>query len=324
MKTVSRDHFNLGETQILTLTADDIARFFGITTNEFTEDCRQLIVGSDFRYRRLNAIERDNVLLHVLKRINASDLTVAGKEGKERWERGWNEILKNFKESDCDINYLVPQYIRPKQVIRLDGDYAEPQGVNFELDYYNVFRRWLFWTYLGDVDSIFEFGCGTGYNLIELAKIFPKKELHGLDWVSAPKEILRLTAQKYGYNVTGHVFDMFEPDETLLFREGAAILAIGALEQLGTNFEPFIQFVLRRKPALFVHVDSVLELYDENTLFDYFAVKFDRRRNYLEGYLTRLRELEKDGIIEILKVHKSRFGSLFHDGYSLIVWRPKT
>ena len=82
---------------------------------------------------------------------------------------------------------------------------------------------------------------------------------------------------------------------------------MGALEQIGTNFEPFLQFILEQKPSLFVHVDSILEWYDENSLMDYLAAKFCRKRKYLEGYSPRLEQLEKEAKIEILKKWRSPF-----------------
>ena len=54
-----------------------------------------------------------------------------------------------------------------------------------------------------------------------------------------------------------------------------------------------------------------------------FALKFEHRRGYLDGYLTYLRHLESLGKIKILKVHHSHLGTLSHDGSSsYIVWKP--
>jgi hypothetical protein len=191
------------------------------------------------------------------------------------------------------------------------------------LHFYKIFRHWLFRKYLSEFDAIYEFGCGTGFNLVELAKLYPKKILHGLEWVEPPQKIMKILRERHGYNITGHLFDMFSPDKNLEVVPGSAFLAIGALEQLGDNFESFLKFVLEKKPSIFVHVDSFVELYDENNLSDYLALKHDIKRNYLNGYLTRLRELEKDGRVEIMQVQKVPCGGLYHDGYSHVIWKPK-
>lgn len=46
-----------------------------------------------------------------------------------------------------------------------------------------------------------------------------------------------------------------------------------------------------------------------------------KNRGYLNGFLDRLKALESEGAIEILGTHRT-FGSLFHDGYTLLVWKP--
>lgn len=300
----------------------NFAELFGVPIEKFPDDLKALINQSDFSYRNLDAGEIKDVVLKIQKKIDSPDLGIAGAEGKERWIKGWRENLDNFVESDYDVDKLIPKFIRSNQPIRLFGDYIMPVNSEFELHFYNIFRLWLSRKYLSAFDTVYEFGCGTGFNLVELAKLYPEKKLHGLEWVSPPIEIMRLLRKQHGYNITGHLFDMFSPDKNLEIAPDSAFLAIGALEQLGKNFESFLEFVLEKRPSIFVHVDSLTELYDENNLSDYLALKHDIKRNYLRGYLTRLRELEKEGRVEIMKVQKMPCGGLYHDGYSHIIWRP--
>jgi hypothetical protein len=102
------------------------------------------------------------------------------------------------------------------------------------------------------------------------------------------------------------------------------VVTIGTIEQLAGDFEPFLQFLLRRSPALCIHVEPTVELYDEDNLVDYLAVKFHRKRGYTEGFLPRLQQLEDQGRIEIVKVKRLFFGSLLMEGYNLLIWRPRT
>lgn len=307
------------------IAVDDFAELLGVTTAELSSDCRALIETFNSQYQILTGKERDCIILDILKKIESSELTRAGNESKARWQKDWDDNLKEFIDSDCNISALAPIFLRRERPIRFRGEYIKPVDPHFELIMYTVFRRWLFRKYLGDpaITTIYEFGCGTGYNLAEMASLYPEKELHGLDWVSGPKEIIKLMRERHGYNITGHIFNMLEPDKSFRLKPGSAILAMGALEQIGTNFEPFLQFILEQKPALFVHVDSILEWYDENSLMDSLAAKFCRRRKYLEGYWPRLEQLEKEGKIEILKKWRSPFGSFFLDSSSVIVWRIK-
>ncbi|MEK7090488.1 MAG: class I SAM-dependent methyltransferase, partial [Patescibacteria group bacterium] len=222
-----------------------------------------------------------------------------------------------------DVHELIPKYIRPNQPVRLFGDYVMPQDPNFELNLFTVLRAWLFKEYLSGAEHIFEFGCGPAYNLVELARMYPDKKLHGLEWVSPPLEIIRLLAEKRGYKITGQLFDMFVPDDDLAVGPNSAFLAIWSLEQLGERFEKFLQFSLQKSPAIFVHVDAFLEFCRPNNLSDYLALKHNLRRSYLRGYLTRLYALEAEGKIEIIKAHKVECGGLYHDAHSYVVWRPK-
>lgn len=305
---------------------DDFAALFDVTTTELFPDCLELIETFNSDYRVLSGKEKDCVILDILKIIESSSLTKAGNESKARWQKDWDDNLKEFIDSGCAVSALAPIFLRRDRPLRFKGEYIKPIDPHFELKMYSIFRRWLLREYFADpaITTIYEFGCGTGFNLAEMASLYPEKELHGLDWVSGPKEIIKLMKQQHGYNITGHLFNMLEPDKNFRLKPGSAILAMGALEQIGTNFEPFLQYILEQKPSLFVHVDSIVEWYDENSLMDYLAAKFCRKRNYLEGYWPRLQQLEKEGKIEILKKWRSPFGSFFLDSSSLIVWRTKT
>ena len=304
------------------LTLEDFARRYGTTVNDIPDDCRKLIAQHDFRYRELEGDERDQVLLDVLKRIDSGQFSVAGKEGKARWEKGWSENLESFIEHGRDLSRLVPKYIRPNQPLRLDQNYVMPSDPSFELNWYEIFRLWLFRTYFSDVGSVYEFGCGSGFNLTVLAKLYPEKVLYGLDWAAASIDIVNELAKAYGWSMQGLLFDFFAPDESVKIADNSAVLTIGAVEQTGRDWESFLQYLLKASPELCVHVEPILEWYDENNLIDYAAIKFHKQRNYWEGFPNRLIELKNEGKVEILKTKRSYFGSLYIEGYSQIIWRP--
>jgi hypothetical protein len=305
------------------VTLEDFARSFGTTVEDISADCRELIAKGDFRYEVLTEPERDKVMLNVLKKIETDQQIIGAPERQATWEKGWDENLQDFINSGYDLNKLVPRFIRPNQAIRLNQDYIMPANTNFELDYYSVYRLWLFRKYLHDFSSIYEFGCGSGFNLAVLARLYPEKNLHGLDFVSPPVDLVNKMGGKYGWKMTGHLFDMLHPDQNLKLDKNSAIFTIGVIEQLASKFEPFLQFLLQNSPALCLHVEPTIELYDENNMVDYLAMKFHRKRGYTEGLLPRLRELEAQNKIEIFKVKRPFFGSLYMEGYSYMVWRPR-
>jgi hypothetical protein len=60
----------------------------------------------------------------------------------------------------------------------------------------------------------------------------------------------------------------------------------------------------------------LIELYEDN-LLDYLAVQYHRKRGYLEGYLGAV----IDSGAEIIELKRNNFGSLYHDAYSVLVWK---
>jgi len=303
------------------LDIDNFAELFGIDPELFSPAILDMINKHNFKYNNFGPVEFSNLILSILKKIDSGNLTVSGKDGQACWIKGWTENLREFVDSGLEISRLVPKYIRPNQPIRLFGDYAIPENQNFELDFTNVIKSWLFETYLKDVDYVHEFGCGTGYDLVNIARMYPEKELHGYDWVEPPKEILSILNEDLGYNTIGHVFNMFEPDYDIEVQENSALYTVGSLEQLGKDFEPFIQFILKKKPAIVINLDTYSELYSEDNLSEYLALKFDRARNYLFGYLTRLAYMHEEKEIKIIKIQYVPCGSLYHTGYSYAIWK---
>jgi len=305
------------------LTLKDFSYLFGTTVDDIPDDCRDLIAKHDFRYRVLEGEEQDRIMLDVLKKTESDRKVIGAPERQAVWEKGWSENLEEFIESGYQLDRIVPKFIRPNQPIRLNQQYIMPTNPNFELDYFSVFRLWLFRKYLEDFDPIYEFGCGTGFNLVSLAQLYPEKTLHGLDFVSPSQDLVNKIGQAYGWKMQGHPFDMISPDENFELDSNGAVFTIGTIVELASKFEAFLQFLLKQPPALCIDVLPIAQWYDENNLVDYLAAKFHRKRGYTENYLPRLRELEANGKIEIVKVKRTFCGSLYMEGYSYVVWKPR-
>jgi hypothetical protein len=301
------------------LTLEDFTRSFGTTIEHISGDCQELINKTDFGFRILRGKERDTILLDVLKKIEYDQQIISAPGRQIVWEKGWEENLLDFVQSNYNLDKLLPKFIRPAQVIRLAQNYIKPSNPNFELDYFSVFRCWLFDKYFKEFGTIYEFGCGTGFNLVELARHYPEKKLYGLDYANSSVNLVNEIGKAYGWKMTGHIFNMVSPEKEIEIENNSAIFTICAIEQLASNFEDFLQYLLSYSPGLCVHVEPIIELYDENDLVDYVAIKFHKKRGYTEGFLTRLKELEIENKIEILKVKRLFFGSLYHEGYTYLV-----
>lgn len=304
------------------ITIKDFAQSFGTSVDNISEECKKVIKTTDFSYRTLKQDERDRMILDALKKINSDRQTIGASDRQDVWQNGWAENLQAFIDSDFNLEALVPKFIRPNQAIRFNQDYIMPAHPMFELKFLEVFRLWLFKEYLGDADVIYEFGCGTGLNLIELAKMYPEKELHGLDFVPAPRDLVNKIGQVKGWNMRGHLFDMTAPDPKLRLKKGCVLFTFGAVEQLAGRFEKFLEFILEQSPSLCIHMEPTVELYDNNNLVDYLAIKFHEKRGYTKNFLPQIQKLEKEGQAKILKVKRLFFGSKYMEGYSYFIWQP--
>ena len=304
------------------ITIADIARSFAASEDEFSAECLQAISNCDLSYNQLEQKQRDDVILCVLKKI-ASDTQVIGTPDRTLvWEQGWAENLHAFNAENHSLEALIPKFIRENQPIRYNGNYIMPVSPRFEFDYMTVFRIWLFQKYFADYSNIYEFGCGSGLNLVLLASLFPQKNLCGLDFVQSSVDLINTIGKTHHWCMTGHRFDMINPDGNFNLAERSAVFTFGSLEQLASKTESFIQYLLRQKPGICIHIEPTVELYDENILFDYLAIQFHRKRGYTEHLLPRIQQLEAEDKAKILGVKRLNFGSLFMEGYTYIVWQP--
>lgn len=300
----------------------ELAVLFGGSEEQVARWCAPYLDSFDFGYTELAGAERDRMLLEALKRLEPNAVSVSGKDRQPEWETGWTENLTEFVTGGYRLDSLVPKYIRPNEVVRLFGQYARPHNPHFIRDYTKTYRAWLAQRFFADASAIYEFGCGPGSHVAYFAETFPGKPVVGLDWAEASVRIMEAMAGHYGWPVSGHRFDFFAPDHGIRLPEGAAVLTFGALEQVGANHDPFLDYLLASQPLRCVHVEGINELYDEEDLLDRLALRYHERRNYLSNLLTRLRELEAEGKVVIEAVHRQRFGTRFNDTFSYVVWRP--
>ena len=304
------------------LDARDLADLFGADEDDIKAKCGDLIVPETLRYHRLDQENRDRLILEILQRLESDSLKSAGEARREDWEKGWGQNLNEFRDAPEDTSRLIPKYYKKNVPVRMGGDYVQPDSENFVHTVTHIFRSWLFQTYLSNVDAIYEFGCGTGHHLAYLADLYPGCRLVGLDWATSSQAILKELRERMGWNIRGINFDFFRPDTSLDIPENSGVYTFGALEQVADRHGAFLDLLLEKKPAICINVEGLHELYDSSRLSDHLACRYHMRRNYLNGYLSRLRELASQGYVEILALHHQRFGNLFDDPHSYIVWRP--
>lgn len=303
------------------VTPGDFATLFGVPV--LPPPCAELAGKHDYRYDVPAGAERDRIVVRVKEHVDSDKPTQVGEHRAALWESCWSDNLQKFIDGGYDPDRLVPDFIKPGQPVRLNQDYVIPASARFELDFFQVCRAFLFDRFFAGVPSVYEFGCGSGFNLLALARQQPGKKLCGLDWSRSSNETLNLVGKRLGLDISGRHFDFFKPDASLELGPAGGVLTMCALEQVGERHGAFVEFLLAKKPAICVNMEPLLELYDESNLADSLAIGFHRKRGYLEGFLTRVRQLAGEGRIEILEERRFYFGSLYHECYSYVAWRPR-
>jgi len=120
----------------------------------------------------------------------------------------------------------------------------------------------------------------------------------------------------------GERFDLFNPNYNYVLKPNSIVLTIAALEQTGKHFKKFIKYLLLNKPKLCIHIEPIIETLDENKFIDYLSIQYFKKRRYLNGFLSYLKDKERKNILKIIKVQRTFIGSIFTDGYSVIIWKP--
>ncbi len=300
-------------------TVDDFIAAFGAPAGD-----RALIEEEadryDFGWRRLTRQERDGAILSILERLDG--FTKVGEHRHDIWTSSWEETRQNYLNSGRSIEALDPPFMGSTPIIRLLGDYAIPRNPSFEHYWFRVYRQWMFKKFLGASKRFLEFGCGSGFNLATIGKLKPEIELTGLDWAQPAVDLVTQVADDHGLNLKGRRFDYFNLDKSVDIGPGSAIGTFCSLEQTGERFKGFFDWLMEAKPDLVISMEPAIENYDTGDLFDYLAWRYVTHRQYLNGYFTAVRDAAGQGRAEILWDRRPGFGSFYHEGYSLIVWRP--
>jgi hypothetical protein len=301
------------------ITYKDIEEIVGFP---ISDNCKSLIDNLDTNFVYLDQKERDDVILNIIKHITLN-LEKAGQHRLTKWENGWYEnfeLLKNGK----NINDLVPKYFGKYDIARWKGDFVKTKNKHF--DYYQIIILVdaILHEYIGNkYDNIFEFGCGPSYHLLRFGEFNKNINLIGLDWTEASQNIIKeINDLNINNKIKGYNFNFFTPDYQLDIPKNSAVFTVNALEQIGNDYKEFIDFLLYKKPDLCINFEPMPELLDNN-LVDQLSVMYSEKRNYLKGYLSYLEQLEKEDKIEIVLKKRLYAGSLYLEGYPVIIWEPK-
>jgi hypothetical protein len=306
--------------QSKTLNTKDFEAAFGEPVSEYVS---RKIQQHGFEYSDFTFSEYENLLLTIVKAIFEMELVKAGIERHDQWESGWEENFEKVAKDSTNFDSLIPRYFGKYSAVRWNGKLIKPLSEKFEYHTLGVLLDWVFDKYLRKASRICEFGCGSGHNLLRAREVNSTASIVGLDWAQSSQKIVEFIAKSTGdRNMTGENFNYFDPNYDFKVNEDTFIYTVASLEQIGGRWQPFVKYLLKNKPSLCIHIEPIGELLNSDVLIDWLSIKYFEKRNYLSGFMTGLRELESKGEIEIISAQRTNVGSLFIEGYSLIIWRP--
>jgi hypothetical protein len=294
--------------------------------NELSFLIKKKIKKNKLVYSYLNEREYDASVKKIIKELIEKKIKQSGKRYKNRWEDGWGENYYRYKKTAKFVD-LIPKYFFKEKISRIGDKFIKPKSRYYDYKILTLITSYVFEKYLKKEKMVIEFGCGTGHNLLNLIKFNKTAKLYGLDWSLSSQKILNYINKKYP-NITGHKFNYFKTPHSSLFvkklnlkKNNWCCFTVASLEQVGNEFKKYINFLKITKPKLIINIEPINELMNKNILLDYLSIKYCKKRNYLNGYFSYLKTLEKRKIIKFLEIKKSYFGSFYINGYSILAWK---
>ena len=118
---------------------------------------------------------------------------------------------------------------------------------------------------------------------------------------------------------------MFNPDGAVggaRQESGRVYVTFLAMEQLGDRYTEFLDYIEAKQPDRVIHIEPVVEWYDQGNTHEFFAQIYHWKRDYLMGLYPDLRRRVDEGRAVLEYCWKANFGHRFHTPYNVIVWHP--
>jgi len=287
-----------------------------------------LIENIDFNV--LSNEEMQQVYFEISKIIDSGGLKVSGPDRIPDWESGWDEVLVRFNKNPT-IHALIPQYFGKHKYGRLDSRFIGTNGTQTELIFLRIVETQVLTEVMNlgfrtdsNIQTVYEFGCGTDHNLLHFASLYPDLNYFGLDWSQKSQELLKsIKGSGLMTNLESANFNFYNPDSNFKINPNSIVFTIATLEQVGSSYNAFIQYLLSQQPKYVIHIEPEQELLNPNNAVDQLSISYSLKRGYLQGLLKDLRKLESNNELQILNAYRTGLGSYLLDGYSVIVWEPR-
>jgi len=276
----------------------------------------------DWEYKLLDNKQQMSETLNLLQYIRSDKQQVSDPTRKQVWSKGWEENLQAFLR-DGNTGSLIPKFFKKELISRLHKQLIYHKCDTFILNFFTILQNFIFKKYFSNYDNIYEFGCGSGINIVSLHQMFPDKKLYGCDFVQPSIDIINILSKKLDVNANGVLFDMSNPSYGFKIVPNSCVLTSDSIEQIPNGFRKFIDYLVYNKVELCCHIEPCIEMYDENNIVDMTAILFHEKRGYTIGLLPYLTELETEGKINIIHKKRTFIGTQRMEGFNVIMWETK-
>ena len=248
-------------------------------------------------------------------------LEMLNKKLEVDWQDDWFSVLQNLRTNNDNVKSIIrPKWFRKNAFVNIQNCLSLTETPYVDWEYQLITRQMLFYTHLKDVDNICEFGSGSGTNFYLINQILQDKNFILSDIsVTSLKIIQELKRKLNRNNLTYSNIDI-EQDIDLELPDNTAVITTSVLEQIGDNYNNFINFILKEKPQIVINVEPIVELLDSKSGFDNVMNLYCEKRKYLTGYLTELEKLEKQKKIKIIMKKRTMVSGTFIEN-SVLIWK---
>jgi SAM-dependent methyltransferase len=285
-----------------------VSRYYNLTRNVLMNESSSNYVLDG--WSTLYPDQRDYWINYIFSTIMNKEEVKSGVHRKQDWNDGWRE---NYV-----MQTLKPRYFGKYPVIRLGNELVTSEDSDFEYKTLCALESVVFEKYLKDCSSVYEFGCGTGHNLSRVKQVNKNCTLYGLDWSESAIACINSMVEANGIK-----FNMFTAHPHIRLDSDSVVLTVASMEQLGLSFHNFYDYIRSNRNHIkyVIHLEPLIELLDPSNLLDNLCIEYCKMRNYLREYLPFINAKARSGEVEIIECARTYVGSLFIEGYSLLVWK---
>jgi len=297
-----------------------LAKIFKVKIRDIDYKTNQLCKTFNIKFKTLNYKKREKAITDTLSKIQIENrIAENNSKRKKIWETGWNNLNKSYLNNK---NSLIPEFYtkRKNTYFRLEGKFIK-SSKSFEYKMINIFRNWYFNKYFKNIQNIYEFGAGSGHNLVAFSKLFPDKNFFASDFSLNSVRLMKKISKKNKFKWKCFQFDMLKKNKKFFLKKDSGVYTSGSIEQLSGNIDNFLSLIIKNRPKICLHVEPIPQLFNNKNIEDVTSLIAISKKNYTSNLLDKLISYEKKGKIKILKKMKSPFGSQLIDGMNLLVWK---